>query len=89
MKKIKWEKHYSSYHAIIGCIHLQVILANRSEWQSRASIRQIAFLMRRGPLRRKLQKSKEDAVRLAQELLIDCHTSIGKEMKRLGCDTDD
>lgn len=98
MKKIKWKERGYDYHAQIGCITLDCLavfndrgqlLSAPYRWKSCASINSIAFLMREGPRRSTILRSKEDAIRLAKELLVDCHTAIEKEMKLLGCEIDD
>ena len=83
MKKIKWHsKGVDFEEAKIGNM---VLWCNRDYdsvlWSSYVTISCISSTMRRGPNRKSKLKAREDAIRLAKELLIDYNTSIAAEMK--------
>ncbi len=93
MKKIKWKKNLKDFRAKIGnvyldCYHYET-LTGKSMWQAVVSICCLSQYQRRGPVRYSslaLAMAKEDAARLVEELLIDCHSSITKEMRCCGVD---
>lgn len=87
MKKIKWtpngSKNYARAH--VGCI---VMTANvfhpdgeMKRWRAYSSIQEKCDTFRSGPIRRTMDKAKEDAVQLARELLLDHHTCLLTEMQ--------
>lgn len=87
MKEIKWVKSGdNNISAIIGRVYLgcfgylSPISGNRT-WFADASINELSMMMRNGPTRKSLSEAKEDAVRLARELLLDGHAALVNEMK--------
>lgn len=92
MKEVKWDKCSSTqFSATIGNMYLYCFdyptWKGRSRWSAHVSIRQSSgYLKKTGPYRHSLSKAKADAIRLTEELLIDLHTSIMKEMKACGID---
>lgn len=93
MKNIEWRMcnegtDLKSIHAKIGNVYLDCFLyetmTGKSTWSANVSICQIAMVFRRGPMRYSLEKAKADAIRLAEELLVDCHVSIMNELESCG-----
>lgn len=85
MKNIEWKKLCKRVYSQMGniymnCYHYET-LTGKSEWQAVVSICGISQYVRRGPFRYSLVKAKMDATRLVEELLIDCHNSITREMR--------
>ncbi len=82
MKKIKWIEQGNNYvSAFIGCAYLRCFRKTGNLWSSDVSIDELNMMMRCGPMRKSLLKAKEDAIRLACELLLDSHAVIINEMK--------
>lgn len=88
MKKIKWEylSFRKMYKAEIGGVVLTCMASwsstyagkDRSKWQWHcgASIGNGYQMRRTGPTRKTLARSKEDAIKLASELLEDCRSGL-------------
>lgn len=96
MKKINWTPDDSKNHAWaqIGGVVMQVnryfpIVTKTKRWRADASIRQECGTFRTGPIRKTMDKAKEDAVRLARELLLDHHTCLLAEMKNFDIEVQD
>jgi hypothetical protein len=85
MKKIKWTKNGDNYiFSFVGNIYMRCFRGNfhnASMWNSEVSLDELNMMMRRGPMRKSLSKAKEDAVRLARELLLDGYAALVNEMK--------
>lgn len=87
MKKIEWVKSGdNNVSAIIGCVYLRCFgylspISGDKTWFADASINELSMMMRNGPTRKSLSEAKEDAIRLARELLLDSHAVITNEMK--------
>lgn len=96
MKKVNWKNTVRNYitttsHSVeakMGNVHLRCLhyktLTGKSEWRARVSINHLSVSSRIGPYRRSLEKAKDDAARLVEEMLIDYHTGITREMKCCG-----
>lgn len=88
MKKIKWKKRHKDLYAQMGNVYLDCCRYQVSSgifiWQATVSIRCLSNHWREGPERRSLSEAKIDAARLVEELLLDCHTSLDREMKCCG-----
>lgn len=87
MRKINWKPKRPSKNsnpyitARIGSIVLHCYLEPKCRWFAVASIRDISGTLRHGSIRKSLDKVKEDAVRLARELLLDYQAGLTAEMK--------
>lgn len=94
MKKIKWKSKGPNEYACarVGCIDLYCLLVltrnSKKIWFACVSINNgssgtyYALIKNRyGPKRKSLSKAKDDAVRIACEVLLDCYTSLTAEMK--------
>ena len=90
MKEIKWEhSHGRDYaDAKVGCIVMHANLhytgTATKRWYADVSVQQRGGTFRTGPVRKSIAKAKEDAVRLAREILLDYHTSLLAEMANFG-----
>jgi len=88
MKKINWKQHSPNYiearvgNVVLRCFSYRNLISLKLRWKAYASIRETSSTLRYGPLRNSLSKAKEDAVRLARELLMDYKASLTVEMKR-------
>lgn len=95
MRKIRWKSvsyrgrsgfifGFSTVEARVGCITLECrhFFSSRGlhRWRARIDGNNTSI----GPCRCSLSRAKEDAIRLAKELLVDYHTAIVKEMKNFG-----
>lgn len=94
MKKINWKNiSYATAtprdieakmgNVLLRCSHHRT-LTGKSEWRARISINYLSVSSRCGPFRRSLEKAKDDAARLVEEMLMDYHTSLIREMKCCG-----
>lgn len=88
MRKINWQPKGSGISAStkIGCIDLCCRhFHSKSEWRARVVInndwRFRASSLRYGPIRKSLSRAKEDAIRLAREMLLDYQAGLAVEMK--------
>ena len=85
MKKINWKPKglKAEASAYVGCIRLCCYkhYTRRAECRWYASVGHTAANMRYGPKRCSSSKAKEDAVRLARELLLDYQAGLTAEMK--------
>jgi hypothetical protein len=84
MTRIEWKSLGAYGEGMkVGNIVLYLIkcYGRNKGWYSDVSIREIASTKRYGPIRKSKTRAKEDAIRLAKELLIDYHTGIVAEMK--------
>lgn len=88
MKNIEWEMRDGDLHAKMGNVYLNCLLyktdTGAQSWTADASICHISMFYKTGPIRYSLDKAKADAIRLAEELLVDCHVSIMNELKSCG-----
>lgn len=66
----------------IGGINLCCLKFGNGKWRADVSIRRISHTMIYGPYRKSLSVAKNDAIRMAKELLIDHYTSVVKLMSR-------
>lgn len=105
MQEIEWkpEGSLTDVHAKIGMIRLYCDFyfvdfdtessitptSENGRWSAHVSILDLASTLRFGPNRRSLVKAKEDAVRIARELLLDYYTSVVGEMSRFDLVVDD
>lgn len=88
MNKIKWESNKldNDMGARVGNLILtcnQWTKAKTVDCRANVSICQIANTRRFGPWRKSMTKAKEDAVRIAHELLEDYQIAIEREVKLL------
>lgn len=88
MKKIKWKRYgpTGDMSAQVGSVYLncwQFKKAKTVDCRATVSICRISSTKRYGPLRKSMAKAKEDAVRLARELMEDYQMAVDKEMKVL------
>ena len=85
MKKIKWKPKGSNKYARaeVGCvvIHINLCYTNTKfrRWYADVSL-QKGSDFRIGPTRKSMDKAKDDAVRLAREILLDYRTAVEKEL---------
>lgn len=82
MKDIKWE--FSSNGSVfvkIGAFELRC-LKSGTRWFAYVYTSHVGNEGREGPLRHSLSKSKEDAVRIAREMLLDHQAGLVIEMKK-------
>ena len=83
MKKINWKLNSSREYARaqVGCIIMHADIAPATKrWSADVSIQEQSGTFREGPMRRSMAEAKEDAVRLARELLLDHYTCLKVEM---------
>lgn len=87
MRKIEWKPKGSSKYAsarignvMLYCNSIFTRSAKR-RWHADVSICQLSSTMRHGPVRQSLSRAKEDAIRMARELLLDYHAVVTAEMK--------
>lgn len=85
MKEINWEQslytEYGGVFAQVGNLVLYCYPISTYKWFACASINEIERTLRRGPYRKSMKKAQEDAVQLANELLLDLHRTLIAEMK--------
>lgn len=87
MKKIYWKPKRPSKNnnpyitARIGNIVLHCYSEPKCLWSANVSIREMSGMFRHGPFRKSLSKAKEDAIRLARELLLDYRAGLAVELK--------
>jgi len=93
MIKIRWKENVwtHSVTARIGCVimdtHVLHTNAGKKLWYANASIVGQSGTFKTGCKRKSMAKAKEDAVRLARELLLDNHTCLLAEMKNFDLET--
>ncbi len=91
MKEMKWEQGgpRSTVYSSVGSItmHCFPCLTGTREsktrkcwWYAKVCVRGQMIPTRTGPIRHSLVRAKEDAVRLARELLLDLHAGLISEM---------
>lgn len=88
MKKINWKQNCcrDNVRAQMGIIKMYCDLLyttskkTKRRWYANVSVREQSGTFRYGPNRKSIAKAKEDAVRLARELLEDCRVAIEKEL---------
>lgn len=89
MKEVRWKKNGEFVRkAVIGHVQMRCsqlwTQGGIWRWQARVSMCNLATSDRTGNPRNLLVNAKADAVRLAEELLIDYHESIVRELKLCG-----
>lgn len=88
MKKIRWKhrRHFATTN--VGCIEMgcyaRITNNRKTRWYAYVYDRKMMFKPRTGPLRHSQKKAKEDAVRLAGEVLLDYHAGLKLEMANFG-----
>lgn len=87
MKKIKWKMIDDDYcHAEIGSMLLSCdsceTLTGQRHWFPKVYIKRLGMVSaRRGSWRNSLAKAQEDAIRLTEELLLDYHVFVSRELR--------
>jgi hypothetical protein len=95
MKKIEWKSQGSRDYmkAEVGSITLRSNIfyqKSKKRWLGSAHLEGIGrettyhISPRYGSLRKSIDKAKEDAVRLAKEMLTDCSVALAVEMENFG-----
>lgn len=82
-KKIKWEKRGPDSIATVGCVNLECWELMGNKFSAHVNISYVNSTYRRGPYRKTMDRAKEDAVRIARELLEDYQVAIDGQMKTL------
>lgn len=92
MNSAKWvEAPYDNYffsrigNMCLGCYGFSTS-TGKYRWYAVVYVSRISMCTKRGVMRHSLEKAKEDAIRMAEELLIDLHVGIENEMKACGID---
>jgi|GEM_PF-5413698 len=86
MKKIQWEPKGSrdSVYATVGSVKMHCYVhytqMGIKRWYANVSIMHRAATSRYGIKRKSMNKAKEDAVRMARELLLDYRAGVEKEL---------
>jgi len=84
---IKWKVEDSRHSAKVGILSLAVRRTWwRKCWYATVGIRGSDLGRRYGNDRMTAERAKEDAVRIAKELLLDMQTCIAADMSKLGVD---
>ncbi len=94
MNKIKWKLYRPTgdMTAQIGNVYLDCLRYQKSNsveylfsphCRAGVTIRRIAHTQRFGPWRKSMARAKEDAVRIARELLEDYRVAVDREMEIL------
>ncbi len=84
MRKIKWEsvaKNSWATAKVGNCLlycNVSTTRSGKARWSAEVGV---GNRWKFGPLRHSLEKTKEDCIRLASELLIDCRESLREELK--------
>ncbi len=90
MKDIKWESSIASSgsFARVGSMVLHCYMGytgnSNKRWWAVVYMGVKGYRPISGPIRHSLSKSKEDAVRIARELLLDHQAGLAIEMKNFG-----
>lgn len=85
MRKIKWKKSDVGVFTYVGSLRLYCLVpcfSNlKTKWRAEVYVDGITGSLRCGLFRHSLSKVKEDAIRLANEILLDYHECLLAEMK--------
>lgn len=92
----KWKQRSYSYssdasygHIHLECYHFLPSIAGPNRWYGAASTRLHEWIERIGPIRKSPKLAKQDAERLAVELLLDIRDGTKALMEQYGIDKDD
>jgi hypothetical protein len=80
MRKINWKQVNSDIRAQVGCINLNCF-SYYSKWYAFVYCDVDGFQSKCGPYRKSLSKVKEDAVKIACEMLCDFQAALDIEKK--------
>jgi len=87
MKKINWKPKNSKTYAkaVVGSIIMYCNMkypygGDRYTWFADVSIQEVSHTVRYGPLRKSINQAKEDAIKIACEMLLDYKECLKIEM---------
>lgn len=92
MKKIRWQHRGAGKYATakIGTVcmsaSISYYITGKERWQGYVYFEGLTRTMRYGEIRKTIILAKEDAERMAKEILEDFQVSLTQQMRQLGMD---